>query len=72
MIQLAMQSKSLMQSIKKVQIDDVANELEHLNDQQMADIKWVLILRHRKLHIGLEPEAKPKHAWPYPVPVIHF
>jgi hypothetical protein len=39
MIQLAMQSKSLMQSIKKVQIDDVANELEHLNDQQMADIK---------------------------------
>ena len=27
---------------------------------------------HRKFHIDLEPGAKPKHARPYPVPVIHL
>ncbi len=27
---------------------------------------------HQKFHIELEPNAKPKHARPYPVPVIHL
>jgi hypothetical protein len=67
-----------------VQIDDVVNQLEHLNIQQKADIKQVLseftkifdgtlgVYPHQKFHIELEPNAKPKHARSYPVPVIHL
>jgi hypothetical protein len=69
---------------EKVHIDDVLNQLNHLNDQQKTDIKQVLstftklfygtqrVYPHRKFHIDLEPGAKPKHAQPYPVPVIHL
>jgi hypothetical protein len=68
----------------KVHIDDVVNQLNHLNDQQKTDIKQVLskitklfdgtlgVYPHRKFYIDLEPGAKPKHAQPYPVPVIHL
>jgi hypothetical protein len=64
--------------------DDVVNQLEHLNIQQKADVKQVLSeftkifdgtlgdYPHQKFHIELEPNAKPKHARPYPVPVIHL
>jgi hypothetical protein len=66
--------KILDAKYEKVQIDDVVNQLEHLNDHQMADIKQVLsgitklfdgtlgVYPQRKFHIELEPEAKPKHA----------
>ncbi len=76
--------KILDAKYEMVQIDDVVNQLEHLNIQQKADIKQVLskftmifdgtlgIYPHRKFHIELEPNAKPKHARPYPVPVIHL
>ena len=69
---------------EKVHIDDVVDQLNHLNDQQKTDIKQVLekftklfdgtlgVYPHRKFHIDLEPGAKPKHARPYPVPVIHL
>jgi hypothetical protein len=69
---------------EKVQIDEVVNQLEHLNVQQKARIKQVLseftklfdgtlgVYPHRKFHIDLEPDAKPKHFRPYPVPVIHL
>jgi len=69
---------------EKVQIDDVANQLKHLNVQQQAGNKRVLseftklfegtlgVYPHRKFHIDLEPNAKPKHCRPYPVPVIHL
>jgi hypothetical protein len=69
---------------EKVQIDEVVNQLEHLNVQQKAGIKRVLseftklfdgnlgVHPHRKFHIDLEPDAKPKHFRPYPVPVIHL
>ena len=70
---------------EQVHIDDVLSQLEHLKDQeQKADIKQVLteftklfdgtlgVYSHRKFHINLEPGAKPKHAWPYPVPVIQL
>ena len=69
---------------ESVQIDDVVNQLEHLNIQQKADVKQVLseftklfdgtlgVYPHRKFHIDLEPNAKPKHARPYPVPVVHL
>ncbi len=76
--------KILDAKYEQVQIDDVVSHLEHLNDQQKADIKQVLseftklcdgnlgVYPHRKFHIDLEPWAKPKHAWPYLVPVIHL
>ena len=69
---------------EKVHTDDVVEQLNHLNDQQKTDIKQVLskftklfdgtlgVYPHRKFHIDLEPGAKPKHARPYPVPVIHL
>ena len=69
---------------ESVQIDDVVNQLEHLNIQQKADVKQVLseftklfdgtlgVYPHQKFHIELEPNAKPKHARPYPVPVVHL
>jgi len=68
---------------EKVLVDDVVSQLKHLDDLQKADIKLVLseftklfdgtlgVYPHRKFHIELEPGAKPKHAQPYPVPVIH-
>jgi hypothetical protein len=58
--------------------------VKHLNDKQKADIKQVLsgftklfdgtlgVYPHRTFHIDLELGAKPKHARPYPVPVIHL
>jgi hypothetical protein len=69
---------------EKVQIEEVLNPLEHLSTQQKADLKQVLrvftklfdgtlgVYPHKKFHIELEPGAKPKHARPYPVPVIHL
>jgi hypothetical protein len=59
---------------EKVHIDDVVNQLNHLNDQQKTDIKQVLskftklfdgtigVYPHRKFDIDLEPGAKPKDA----------
>ena len=60
------------------------SQLEHLNDQKKTGVKQVWseftrlfdgtlgVYPHRKFHIDLEPGAKPKHARPYPVPVIHL
>ena len=65
-------------------MDDVVSQLKHLDDLQKADIKLVLseftklfdgtlgVYPHRKFHIELKPGAKPKHARPYPVSVIHL
>jgi hypothetical protein len=59
--------KILDAKYEQVQIDDVVSHLEHLNDQQKADIKQVLseftklcdgnlgVYPHRKFHIDLEP-----------------
>jgi hypothetical protein len=69
---------------EKVQIKDVGNPLEYLSTQQKADFKQVLseftklfdgtleVYPHRKFHIELESGAMPRHARPYPVPVIHL
>ena len=66
-----------------VPIDDVIQQLVHLNQKQKADIKHVLnkftklfdgtlgVYPHRKFHIDLEPNVKPKHARPYPIPIIN-
>ncbi len=77
-------SKSFDAKYERVQIDDIVNQLEHLNIQQKADIKQALreftkifdgtlgVYPHQKFYIELEPIAKPKHARPYPIPVIHL
>jgi hypothetical protein len=69
---------------EKVRIKDVENPLEYLSTQQKADLKQVLseftklfdgtleVYPHKKSHTELEPGAKPRHARPYPVPVIHM
>jgi hypothetical protein len=69
---------------EKVQIKDVVNPLEYLSTQKKADLKQVLteftklfygtleVYLHRKFHIELEQGAKPRHARPYSVPVIHL
>ncbi len=76
--------KILHAKYEKDQIDDVVNQLEHLDAQQQAGVKQVLseftklfdstlgVYPHRKFHINLEPEAKTKHFRPYSVPVIHL
>ncbi len=69
---------------KKIQIKDDVNPLEYVSTQKKADLKQVLsdftkmfdgtlvVYSHRKFHIELEPGAKPRHARPYPVSVIHL
>ena len=68
----------------KVEVDEVSNQLTHLNLQQKEDLKQVLkehtilfdgtlgVYPHRKFHINLIPGAVAKHARPYPLPEIHL
>jgi hypothetical protein len=67
---------------EKVEVDEVINQLSHLNPQQKEDLKRVLqehtklfdgtlgVYPHRKIHIDLVQGAVAKHARPCPVPVI--
>jgi hypothetical protein len=76
--------KILDAKYEKVQIQDVVKPLEYLSTQQKADLKQVLseftklfdgnfgVYPQKKFHIEMEPGAKPRHARPYPVPVIHL
>jgi len=69
---------------EKIKIDEVINQLNHLDPQQKEDLKKVLqghtklfdrtlgVHPHRKFHIDLIEGAVAKHARPYPVPVIHL
>jgi len=69
---------------EKVEVDGVTNQLTCLSLQQKEDLKQVLqehtklfdgtlgVYSHRKFHIDLIPGTVAKHAWPYPVPVIHL
>jgi hypothetical protein len=68
----------------KVEVDEVINQLNHLNTEQKVDLRKVLTVHtklfdgtlgvypHRKFHIDLVPGAIAKYARPYPVPVIHI
>ncbi len=70
--------------MKKVEVDEVVNQLNHLNTEQKKDLRKVLIEHtklfdgtlgvypHRKFHIDLVPGAIAKHPRPYPLPVIHL
>ena len=67
-----------------VKISDVVEQCTHLDDQYKADLKEVLdkfpklfsgklgVYPHRKFHIDIEPDAKPKHSRPYAIPRIHL
>jgi hypothetical protein len=69
---------------EKVDIDEVFNQLNHLNTEQKEDLRKVLmedtklfdgtlgVYPHRNFHIDLVPGAIAKYARPYPVPVIHL
>ncbi len=69
---------------EKVEVDEVINQLNHLNLEQKEDLENVIkegtklfdgtfcIYPHRKFHIDLVPGAIAKHARPYPVPVIYL
>jgi hypothetical protein len=77
-------SEILDAKYEKVLVDDVIDQLDHLNVQQKNDLKKVLnehtklfdgtlgVYPHRKFHIDLVPEAVPKHSRPYAVPVIQL
>ena len=69
---------------EKVSTDDNVEQLDHLSPQQKKDLKGVLneytklfdgtlgVFPYKKNHIDLVDGAVPKHARPYPVPVIHI
>jgi hypothetical protein len=59
---------------EKVEIDEVINQLNHLNTEQKEDLRKEL-MEHTKLFdgtLGVYLHRKAKHARPYPVPVIHL
>ncbi len=69
---------------EKVLVDDVIDQLTHLNAQQKSDIRQVLnehtklfdgtlgVYSHKTFHIDLVPGATPKHSRPCPILVIHL
>ncbi len=77
-------SEILDAKYEKVHVDDVIDQLDHLNAQQKNDLKRVLnehaklfdgtlgVYPHSKFHIDLMPGAVPKHFRPCAIPVIHM
>ena len=67
-----------------VNVHQVIDTLTHLNMHQKADLLQVLtanqkmfdgtlgVYPHKKFHIDIDPNAKPVHARPYPVPRVHL
>jgi hypothetical protein len=63
---------------------EVMKGLTHLNAHQKAELLQVLqenkkmfdrtlgVYPHKKVHIDIDPNAKPVHSRPYPVPQIHL
>jgi hypothetical protein len=68
---------------EKTDVAEVVKGLTHLNAHQKADLLWLLqennkmfdgtlgVYPHKKVHIDIDPNAKPVHFRPYPVPQIH-
>ncbi len=64
----------------KTDVAEVVKGLTHLNAHQKADFLQVLqennkmfnetlgVYPHKKVHIDIDPNAKPVHSRPYPVP----
>ncbi len=69
---------------EKTDVAEVVKGLTHLNAHQKADLRQVLwendkmfnkthgVYPHKKMHIYIDPNAKPIHSKPYPVPQIHL
>jgi hypothetical protein len=65
-------------------VAEVVKGFSHLNAHQKADLLQVLqennkmfdgtlgVYPHKKVHIDIDPNAKPVHSRPYPVPQIHL
>ncbi len=68
----------------EVSLDDVVEQLMHLNEKQKQDLKALLkdftklfngtlgVYLHKKFHTDLVPGAQPKHSQPYAIPCIHL
>jgi hypothetical protein len=69
---------------KRTDVAEVVKGLTHLNAHQKADLLQVLrennktfngtlgVYPHKKVHIDIDPNAKPVHSRPCPVPQIHL
>ncbi len=69
---------------ERTDVAEVVKGLTHLNAHQKADLLQVLrennkmfngtlgVYPHKKVHIDIDPNAKPVHSRLYPVPHIHF
>ncbi|KAL7502241.1 hypothetical protein ACHAXN_000250, partial [Cyclotella atomus] len=67
-----------------IDVRQVIDQQSHLNMHQKADLLEVLakhqkmfdgtlgVYPHKKVHIDIDPNAKPVHARPYPVPRVHL
>jgi hypothetical protein len=65
---------------KKTNVVEVVKGLTHLNVHQKVDLLRVLqendkmfngtlgVYPHKRVHIDIDPNAKPVHSRPYPVP----
>jgi hypothetical protein len=68
---------------EKTDVAEVVKGLTHLNAHQNADFLWVLqennkmfngtlgVYPHKRVHIDIDPNAKPVHSRPYSLPWIH-
>ncbi len=69
---------------EKTDVAEVMKGLTHVHAHQKADLPWVLqenkkmfdetcnVYPHTKVHIDIDPNAKPMHFMPHPVPWIHL
>ncbi len=77
-------SEILDAKYEKTDVAEVVKGLTILNAHQKADLLYVLqennkmfngtlgVYPHKKVHYNIDPNAKPVHSRPYPVPQIHF
>jgi hypothetical protein len=77
-------TKILDAKYDKTDVAEDVKELTHLNLHQKADLLQVLqddkkmfngtlgVYLHKSVHIDIDPNAKPVHSRPYPVPQIHL
>ncbi len=69
---------------ERTDVVEVMKGLTHLNAHQKSDLLWALqendkmfdgtlgVYPHKKVHIHIDPNAKPVHSMPYPIPQIHL
>jgi hypothetical protein len=77
-------SEILDAKYEEVSMDDVVDQLTHLNDKHKQDLKVLLkdfttlfdgtlgVYPHKKFNINLVLGARPKHSQPYAIPHIHL